>query len=77
LNIQLVGHTDNIGSEKFNLKLSFYRAQQMKDYLMKKGVADSRIGVDGKGLREPLNANRSEEDRALNRRVELTILYEE
>jgi outer membrane protein OmpA-like peptidoglycan-associated protein len=77
LRIQLIGHTDNIGSEKFNLKLSFYRAQQLKGYLVERGVATSRILVDGKGLKEPLNDNRSDEERALNRRVELTILYEQ
>ena len=76
LRIQLIGHTDNIGSEKFNLKLSFYRAQQLKEYLVEKGVVESRISVDGKGLKEPLNNNSSDADRALNRRVELTILYE-
>ena len=73
LQIKLVGHTDNIGSEKFNLKLSQYRAQRMKDYLVSKGVADARISVEGKGMKEPLNDNGTEAKRALNRRVELTI----
>lgn len=76
LKIKLVGHTDNVGSEKFNLKLSQYRAQKMKDYLVKKGVEDFRISTDGKGMKEPLNDNSTEEKRSLNRRVELTILYE-
>ena len=74
LQIKLVGHTDNIGSEKFNLKLSQYRAQRMKDYLVSKGVADARISVEGKGMTEPLNDNSTDARRALNRRVELTIL---
>jgi type IX secretion system PorP/SprF family membrane protein len=74
LQIKLVGHTDNIGSEKFNLKLSQYRAQTMKDYLISKGVNASRISAEGKGMKEPLNDNSTEEKRALNRRVELTIL---
>ena len=76
LKIQLIGHTDNVGSEKFNLKLSQYRAQTMKDYLVDAGVEESRIITGGKGMREPLNDNSTEEKRALNRRVELTILYE-
>ncbi len=76
LKIQLVGHTDNVGSEKFNLKLSHYRAQKMKDYLVKKGVDEKRISVDGKGMTEPLNDNSTEAKRAINRRVELTILYQ-
>ena len=74
LQIKLVGHTDNIGSEKFNLKLSQYRAQTMKDYLVGKGVDASRISTEGKGMEEPLNDNSTDEERALNRRVELTIL---
>jgi outer membrane protein OmpA-like peptidoglycan-associated protein len=73
LQVKLVGHTDNIGSEKFNLKLSQYRAQTMKDYLVRKGVEPSRITTGGKGMKEPLNDNSTEEKRALNRRVELTI----
>ena len=76
LKIQLVGHTDNVGSEKFNLRLSQYRAQTMKDYLVSKGVEQSRIMTEGRGMKEPLNDNSTEEKRALNRRVELTILYE-
>jgi type IX secretion system PorP/SprF family membrane protein len=76
LKIQLIGHTDNVGSEKFNLKLSQYRAQTMKDYLVDAGVEESRIITGGKGMKEPLNDNSTEEKRALNRRVELTILYE-
>ncbi len=76
LRIHLVGHTDNVGSEKFNLKLSWYRAETMKAYLVGRGVDASRISIAGKGLHEPLNDNSTEEKRALNRRVELTILYE-
>ncbi len=76
LKIKLTGHTDNVGSEKFNLKLSTYRAQTLKDYLIEKGVDEKRITSDGKGMSEPLNKNQTPEDRAKNRRVELTILYE-
>lgn len=77
IKILLIGHTDNVGSEKFNLKLSIQRAQKLKNYLLGKGVADSRISVEGKGMKEPLNDNSSESERALNRRVELTILYKD
>ena len=76
LKIKLIGHTDNVGSEKFNLKLSTHRAQTLKDYLVEKGVNGTRISAEGKGMSEPLNGNQTEEDRAKNRRVELTILYE-
>jgi outer membrane protein OmpA-like peptidoglycan-associated protein len=76
LRLRLVGHTDNIGSDKFNLKLSFSRAQKIKDYLVARGIGDSRISIEGKGMGEPLNDNSTQEKRALNRRVELTILYD-
>ena len=76
LRLMLVGHTDNVGSDAFNMKLSHIRAQRIKDYLVAKGVSASRISVAGKGMRDPLNDNGSEAKRALNRRVELTILYD-
>lgn len=77
LKITIVGHTDNVGSDKFNLKLSQYRANSIRDFLIENGVEEERIISDGKGMREPLNKNKTEADRALNRRVVLTILYEE
>ena len=76
LNLSLTGHTDNIGSDKFNLRLSKERAQAVKDYLVQHGVTPERILVDGKGMREPLNNNQTGDERALNRRVELIILYQ-
>jgi len=77
LKIKLVGHTDNVGSEKFNQRLSINRAQTLKDYLVEKGVDTERIAADGKGMKEPLNKNETEEDKAKNRRVVLTILYDQ
>jgi type IX secretion system PorP/SprF family membrane protein len=77
LQIQLIGHTDNVGSSKFNLKLSHTRAQSIKDFLIEKGVEPARIGVSGKGMSEPLNENVTDEERALNRRVEMKIIYGE
>jgi type IX secretion system PorP/SprF family membrane protein len=77
LRIKLTGHTDNIGSEKFNERLSLHRANCIKQYLTARGVFSDRIEVLGKGMREPLNENKTDEQRAKNRRVELTILYAE
>jgi type IX secretion system PorP/SprF family membrane protein len=77
MKISLTGHTDNVGSPPFNMRLSLVRANALREYLVKKGVAPSRIVTEGKGLTAPLNDNRTEGDRALNRRVELTIFYEE
>jgi len=75
LRLKLVGHTDNVGSDKFNLRLSLERAQAFKTYLVERGVNASRVTVDGKGMREPLNDNKTPEKQALNRRVEMTILF--
>jgi type IX secretion system PorP/SprF family membrane protein len=77
LRVKLTGHTDNIGNAKFNHRLSLHRANAIKEYLVSKGVDAGRIETEGKGLTEPLNDNQTEEGRAKNRRVELTILYEE
>jgi type IX secretion system PorP/SprF family membrane protein len=77
LTISLTGHTDNIGSAKFNQRLSLHRANAIKEYLVSKGIASERIKTDGKGMSEPLNENKTAEEMALNRRVELMILYED
>ena len=75
--VQLTGHTDNVGSAAFNMRLSVYRANVIREHLIRRGVESSRIKISGKGLTEPLNGNRTEEERALNRRVELMIYYQE
>lgn len=77
MKIKLTGHTDNVGSANFNMRLSLFRANTIKEYLIERGVIPSRIETHGKGLTEPLNENKTEADRALNRRVELLIYYEE
>ncbi|MBT1696164.1 PorP/SprF family type IX secretion system membrane protein [Fulvivirgaceae bacterium PWU4] len=77
LRIRLTGHTDNIGSAKFNQRLSLFRANTIKQYLVEKGLDPERVETEGKGLTEPLNENKTDEERARNRRVELTILYED
>lgn len=77
MKIKLTGHTDNVGSANFNKRLSLFRANSINEYLIESGVEPSRIETQGKGLIEPLNENKTEADRALNRRVELLIYYEE
>lgn len=76
MRVRLTGHTDNIGSPSFNQRLSVYRANVVRQYLIARGVDGQRIQADGKGLTEPLNANGTEEERAVNRRVELVIYYQ-
>jgi outer membrane protein OmpA-like peptidoglycan-associated protein len=73
--VTIIGYTDNIGSEKFNLKLSQKRADEIKRYLLQHGIAVDRIVSEGKGMQDPLNENLTESDRAQNRRVELTLHY--
>ena len=69
----IVGHTDNVGSQNYNLPLSQKRAQSVKDYLVSKGIASSRLTSQGKGLEEPIADNTTAEGRAQNRRVEIAI----
>jgi len=76
MEIRLTGHTDNVGSPAFNLRLSFFRANVIREYLLERGVESSRIELQGKGLTEPLNENKTEAQRAENRRVELIIYYQ-
>ncbi len=75
LKVKIEGHTDNIGSDKFNQRLSLKRAEAVKHLLLKKGIAEERLSTEGKGLHYPLNDNLTEEDRAKNRRVEITLYY--
>lgn len=77
LRIKLTGHTDDVGSDKFNLRLSIQRAERIKQFLTERGVSAARVSVDGKGENEPITSNATEEGKAKNRRVELAILYDQ
>ena len=72
--IQLEGHTDNQGSAEANLKLSQDRVDAVKKYLASKGIAKDRIKTKAFGGTQPLSMDKTEEARALNRRVELRVL---
>jgi OmpA-OmpF porin, OOP family len=72
--IQLEGHTDNVGSSDANLKLSQERVDAVKSYLVKKGVKKSRIQTKAFGGSKPLRNEMTPEARVLNRRVEMRIL---
>ncbi|GJQ49108.1 exported protein [Candidatus Kuenenia stuttgartiensis] len=71
LQIRIEGHTDNIGSMKYNIDLSQKRALAVKDYLVEKGIHESRISTTGFGFKHPIAPNVTEEGRALNRRAEI------
>lgn len=75
--VELTGHTDDIGSEQYNLELSQNRAKSVGDYLAEKGINEIRIGIKGYGKQQPLNTNVDEESRSVNRRVEVKFLKED
>jgi outer membrane protein OmpA-like peptidoglycan-associated protein len=74
LNIEIGGHTDNIGTEKYNLILSNNRAKAVVDYLIKNGVNINRLTYKGYGFSEPITDNLTEKSRAQNRRTEFKII---
>ncbi|MFM8178153.1 MAG: OmpA family protein [Candidatus Kapaibacterium sp.] len=72
--LEVQGHTDNIGAEEFNLRLSEARARAVVDALVAKGIEAKRLKPRGMGMLYPLVPNDSEENRATNRRTEFRIL---
>ncbi len=72
---ELTGYTDNVGSKKYNQKLSESRANAVMDFLIKKGVAWQRIKISGYNFEDPIGDNSDEHGRAVNRRVEI-VLYD-
>ena len=71
--LKLAGHTDNVGSDDANMKLSKDRAEAVKDYLVSKGANPSRIEATGYGETQPIASNKTAAGRAKNRRVEFTL----
>ena len=75
--ITLSGHTDNVGQEEDNLKLSEARAKAVAEYLTSKGIAPTRISYQGYGSRNPITTNETEQGREQNRRVEFILTQDE
>jgi OOP family OmpA-OmpF porin len=69
-----VGHTDSVGSEAYNQKLSLRRAEAVKGYLVSKGIEANRVYTEGKGAKQPVADNKTAEGRAKNRRVEIEVV---
>lgn len=72
--IEIAGYTDNIGTDKANLKLSQARADAIRNYLLKHGVHASRITAKGYGSSDPVATNDTPDGRQLNRRTEVHII---
>lgn len=74
--IRIVGHTDNIGSDRSNQVLSEGRCREVKKAMVDRGIRASRIEIEGRGEKDPILPNTSEQNRQLNRRVEIVLLKE-
>ncbi len=69
-----VGHTDSVGSDAYNQKLSVRRSEAVKAYLVSKGIEKNRVYTEGKGEKQPVADNKTSEGRAKNRRVEIEVV---
>ena len=74
--VTVEGHTDYIGSDQYNQKLSERRANAVRKYLIEKGIASTRIRVVGYGEQRPIADNKTKEGRAINRRAEFEVTVE-
>ncbi|MCF8432146.1 MAG: OmpA family protein, partial [Melioribacteraceae bacterium] len=74
MKVEIQGHTDNIGSEKYNQKLSLDRAKAVKNYLIARGVDARRMQVVGYGSKFPIADNKTAVGRSMNRRIEFKTL---
>ncbi|HEU5403411.1 MAG TPA: OmpA family protein, partial [Terriglobales bacterium] len=73
LHLQIEGHTDNIGSDSYNMQLSDRRAQTVRDYLVSQGVSAGNVASRGLGKSDPVASNDTAAGRQMNRRVELVV----
>jgi OOP family OmpA-OmpF porin len=69
-----VGHTDAVGTDNYNQRLSIRRAEAVKAYLVSKGIERNRVYTEGKGEKQPVADNKTAEGRAKNRRVEIEVV---
>ena len=67
-------HTDSVGSDAYNQKLSVRRSEAVKAYLVSKGIEKNRVYTEGKGEKQPVADNKTSEGRAKNRRVEIEVV---
>ncbi len=69
-----VGHTDSVGADAYNQKLSVRRSEAVKAYLVTKGIEKNRVYTEGKGEKQPVADNKTKDGRAKNRRVEIEVV---
>jgi OOP family OmpA-OmpF porin len=69
-----VGHTDSVGGDAYNQKLSVARSEAVKAYLVSKGIEKNRVYTEGKGEKQPVADNKTKEGQAKNRRVEIEVV---
>ena len=74
IEIEIAGHTDNKGTDDYNVNLSQGRSQSVVDYIVSQGIDSSRLGAHGYGEGKPIETNDTDAGRAVNRRVEFTVL---
>lgn len=74
IKVQISGHTDNTGTDEYNMQLSLDRAKAVADYLISKGIDAKRLTWRGYGASKPVADNTTEEGRAMNRRTEFTVV---
>lgn len=73
LSLKIIGHTDNIGSEEFNRKLSLRRAESIRKALIGLGIKGERLQTEGMGMNQPITTNETDTGRSQNRRVEMLL----
>ena len=73
IDVVIVGYTDDVGTEQYNLALSLRRAESVRDYVVAHGVEERRLDVAGRGMGGPIVSNSTPQGRAVNRRVEFVV----
>ncbi|MEN8193313.1 MAG: OmpA family protein, partial [Bacteroidota bacterium] len=73
ITVEVQGYSDNIGSDKNNIKMSKMRADAVKDYLAARGISSNRISTNGYGSVNPIGDNKDAAGRAMNRRIEFKV----
>lgn len=74
IRVEIAGHTDNVGKDADNVRLSQQRADAIRNYVIKKGIEPARVTAKGYGASQPIGDNETDQGRQLNRRTEVRIL---